>query len=237
MAAPSETGPGRRDDVLTQVADIARQMAESADLDELLQRIVDLGEAYLEGCDGVSMMLIRRGGELMSPAYSSEVAYESDLAQYRNDEGPCLEALREHETIVIDDLRTEQRWPNYRAEALALGVRSMISFRLFVHADTMGALDFYSRTPHAFDDHSRALGQVFASHAAVAMKSAIAEVGLHAALRTRDLIGQAKGILMARESLDAAAAFVRLREVSQARNLALRDLAEEVTRTGQLPDG
>ncbi|MEX0868839.1 MAG: GAF and ANTAR domain-containing protein [Nitriliruptoraceae bacterium] len=223
--------------MLTQVADIACQLAAADDLDELLQRIVDLGEAYLEGCDGVSMMLIRKGGEIMSPAYSSEVAYQSDLAQYRNDEGPCLEALREHETIVIDDLETEQRWPDYRAEALALGVRAMISFRLFIHADTMGALDFYSGSPHAFDDHSRALGQVFASHAAVAMKAAIAEVGLNAALQTRDLIGQAKGILMARGSLDAAAAFARLRQVSQARNVALRDLAEEVTRTGHLPEG
>ncbi|MFA9446071.1 ANTAR domain-containing protein [Egicoccus sp. AB-alg6-2] len=111
----------------------------------------------------------------------------------------------------------------------------MISFRLFLEGDTLGALNFYSATAHAFGARSRLLGQVFASHAAVAMKASIAEVGLHAALESRDVIGQAKGILMAREALTSQAAFDRLRDVSQRRNVALRELAEEATRTGESP--
>jgi GAF domain-containing protein len=182
-------------------------------------------------------MLVRRGGAISSPAYSSEIAYRSDLAQYEADEGPCLEALREHVTVVIDDLEADDRWPAYRAAALPLGVRAMISFRLFVQQDSMGALDFYSSTPHAFGRRARALGQVFASHAAVAMKAAIAEVGLHAALESRDVIGQAKGILMARDGVTAAVAFDRLRTASQRRNVPLRALAADVAETGDLADG
>jgi GAF domain-containing protein len=224
-----------RDRDLEEVAEIARRLAESEDLDELLHRIVELGTAHLEGCDGVSLMLVRAGGRIDSPAYSSRVAYDSDQAQYHTNEGPCLEAIREHATVLIDDLETDERWPNYRRAALELGVRSMISFRLFVHADTMGALDFYSRRPHVFDARSRLLGQVFASHAAVALKSAIVEVGLHTALETRDVIGQAKGILMERERLSPDAAFGRLRALSQRDNVPVRVLAQDIVATGEVP--
>jgi GAF domain-containing protein len=220
---------------LEAVAGIARQLAAAADLDDLLQRIVDLGEHHIDRCDGVSLMLIRGRSQISSPAFSSRVAYASDQAQYETDEGPCLEAIREHETIVIDDLESEVRWPAYRDAALRLGVRSMMSFRLFVLEDTMGALDFYSSRPHAFDGASRLLGEVFASHAAVALKAAIAESGLHTALRTRDVIGQAKGILMERERIGPDAAFDRLRTASQRQNRPLRELALELAQTGELP--
>jgi GAF domain-containing protein len=223
-------------DELELVAAIARQLAEAEDLDHLLQRIVDLGEHYIEGCDGVSLMLIRARGNISSPAYSSVVAYESDLAQYATDEGPCLEAIREHQTVLMDDLETETRWPAYREAALALGVRSMLSFRLFVLEDTMGALDFYSGAPHTFARRARLLGEVFASHAAVALKSAISETSLRAALDTRDVIGQAKGVLMERERIGPDAAFGRLQQLSQDHNRPLRDIAEDLARTGRMPD-
>lgn len=221
--------------VLERLGEMARALSAADDLDGLLQLIVDLGESYLDGCDGVSLMLIGRDRQISSPAYSSKVAYDSDQAQYETDEGPCLDALRHHETIVIDDLETETRWPDYRARALELGVRSMISFRLFVHEDTMGALDFYSATPHAYDRTSRVIGQVFASHAGVALKAAITEAGLDAAIRTRDVIGQAKGIIMERHTVSADTAFQELRRISQHHNRPLRDVAHDIAMTGEIP--
>jgi GAF domain-containing protein len=232
---PGGRGDPAADALLEAVAEIARRLAEADDLDDLLQRVVTLGEAYLDGCEGVSLMFIRKGGVITSPAFSSQVAYDSDQVQYATNEGPCLEAIREQRTVLIDDLATDDRWPRYREQAMALGVRSMVSFRLFVLGDTMGALDFYSSHPHAFDERSQLLGQVFASHAAAAVKAAIAEAGSEAALRTRDVIGQAKGVLMAHEGLTASEAFERLRELSQQRNQPLRELAEEVAATGELP--
>lgn len=218
------------------LGEMARELSGAHDLDELLQLIVDLGEAYLEGCDGVSLMLIGKNRQISSPAYSSKVAYDSDQAQYETDEGPCLDALRQHETIVIDDLETETRWPDYRARALELGVRSMISFRLFAHEDTMGALDFYAATPQAYDRTSRLLGQVFASHASVALKAAITTAGLEATIHTRDVIGQAKGIIMSHHHLTADAAFELLRKISQQMNRPLREVADDIATTGEIPD-
>ena len=221
---------------LSHFAQISRRLAAEDDLDGLLQRIVDLAAAEIDGCDGVSMMLIGRGGRMSTPAFSSITARDSDLAQFATDEGPCLEAIREHETVVIDDLQTEARWPDFRQRALELGVRSMLGVRLFVTGDTFGALDFYSQRPHTFDRRAQLYGQVFASHAAIALKAAITEAGLERALISRDLIGQAKGILMVRHGLTARGAFERLGQLSQERNRPLRECAAEVARTGEYPD-
>lgn len=231
--APDEDLPV--EDLLERVGSIARELAQTEGLDAMFQRVVDLGERFLAHCNGVSMMVVQRGGRVFSPAYSSQVAYEGDQAQYEADEGPCLEAIREHETVIIDDLEEDDRWPGYRERALALGLRSMISFRLFIAGDTMGALNLYSQVPHAFEAHSRIVGQVFASHAAVAMKSAIAEAGLEAALRSRDVIGQAKGIIMERERVTGSEAFERLREISQSQNRRLRDVAADIADSGEIP--
>lgn len=117
------------EELLERISAIGRELSVADGLQATLQRIVDLGQDILEHCDGVSMMLIGRGGVIDSPAYSSSVAYESDLAQYATGQGPCLGAIEQQET-VIDDLETDQRWPDYRARALELGLRSMISVRL-----------------------------------------------------------------------------------------------------------
>ncbi len=221
--------------LLERIGAVGRELADTDGLEATLQHVVDLGEGMLEHCDGVSMMLIGRGGVIKTPAASSQVAYDSDMAQYATGQGPCLEAIRQHETIVMDDLETEERWPDYRARVLELGVRSMISFRLFVTDDSMGALDMYSRRPNAFDWRSQLVGQVFAAQASVAMKAALIEEGLKTAIQSRDVIGQAKGILMARRRLTADMAFDVLKQLSQDRNEKLTEVAATIARTGVPP--
>jgi GAF domain-containing protein len=228
------TMESRLESQLEHVADVARRLAAEDHIDSLLQRIVDVGEEEIEGCDGVSLMLIGKGGRISTPAFSSPVARDSDLAQYESDEGPCLESLREHQTVMIDDLETEPRWPMYREKALQLGVRSMLSIRLFLYEDSMGVLNFYSSLPHAFDRSAQLYGEVFAAHAAIALKAAIVEGGLQQALLSRDVIGQAKGIVMSAEGLSSRDAFARLQSVSQEQNRQLRDVAADVVRTGEL---
>ncbi len=226
---------GGNEALLERIGAIGRELAATDGLPATLQQIVDLGEDMLEHCDGVSMMLIGRGGVIETPAASSKVAYDSDMAQYATGQGPCLEAIRQHETIVMADIETEQRWPDYRERVLELGVRSMISLRLFVTDDSMGALDLYSRRPNAFDWRSQLVGQVFAAQASVAMKAALIEEGLKTAIRSRDVIGQAKGILMARRRLTPDMAFEVLKKLSQDRNEKLAEVAATIARTGELP--
>jgi hypothetical protein len=136
------------------------------------------------------------------------------------------------------------RWPTFATRALDAGIESMLAFRLFAAEETLGALDLYGTSRRAFDEAARALGTVFAAHAALALAGAqvherdLAVVdGLQEALTTRDVIGQAKGILMATRRIDADAAFDVLRVTSQTLNVKLRTVADQVAATGELPDG
>jgi GAF domain-containing protein len=195
---------------------------------------------YIDACEGASISFIRGGRALSTPVWSNRTAYEADQAQYRHNQGPCLQAISVHETIIIDDLAEEQRWPKWREAVLELDLRASISFRLFLVSDggseTFGSLNMFSSRPHAFDGTARALGQVFASHAAVALNAAITEAGLEQAVRSRDVIGLAKGILMERHDLGADEAFQMLRRTCNDRKITMRTLAEQVAESGALPD-
>ena len=217
------------------MASIARELAAADSVDEVLHRTVVLGQRYLDGCDGVSVMLIRKGGRATVPAASSDLAHDAAVAQFAADEGPCFSAIADHEPMASHDLREERRWPAYRVRALELGVRSLLDVRLFAREDTMGALGCYSTAPGTFDGDAAIYAQVFASHAAVALKAAISESGLASALRSRDVNGQAKGVIMEREGVTAEGALERLRQLSQDRQQPLRDLADEIVRTGTIP--
>lgn len=223
------------DDQLERVAGIARRLAEAESLDETLQRVVDLAPGYIDHCDGASVMLVRNG-TVVTPASTGPDAHMADRAQDEVGQGPCLSAIQQEEVIVIPDIKSEERWPKWREKVSGLGWRSMLGLRLFVAEDTMGALNLYSRQREGFDRHSRALGLVFASHAAVAMKAAINEAGLLRALESRDIIGQAKGVLMERERLSGEQAFDRLRQMSNEQNTKVRDLAQHIAESGEVPD-
>ncbi|WP_232807111.1 GAF and ANTAR domain-containing protein [Geodermatophilus chilensis] len=156
--------------------------------------------------------------------------------QERLQEGPCLDAVWEEETVRVEDMRTETRWPRFAAGAVELGALSSLSFQLFVEGDGLGALNLYAREPHAFGEESEDVGLVLAAHAAVALAGAQQEQNLRRAVGNRDLIGQAKGILMERYRLTADQAFQVLARVSQQTNRKLVDVAEELTQTGAVPD-
>jgi GAF domain-containing protein len=138
------------------------------------------------------------------------------------------------ETVRVDDLAADPRWPDLAHRAVRLGVRSTLSFQLFVESDDLGALNLLSRRPGAFTDESERVGLLYTSHIAIALADAL-EVGhLTTALVRRDAIGQAKGILMERYKITADQAFALLAKVSQETNTRLADIAERLALTGDL---
>src|SRR5689334_2667147 len=75
-----------------------------------------------------------------------------DAIQRRYQEGPCVDALRDRNTVRVDDLTTDNRWPDYQREALAhTAVRSTLSYPLVVDQHVLGALSLYADQPDAFD--------------------------------------------------------------------------------------
>ena len=217
-------------------ADIARTLLAEDDVQHTLQKICDLAVETIEGCDHAGISFLK-GKNVSTPAASDDVPRAVDAIQYETGEGPCLDAIRKHEVFATGDLAAEDRWPNFSHRAHdETGVTSMLCFRLFVAADTLGALNLYSKGVDAFDEEASAVGMVFAAHAAIALSSALHDEQMDEALRSRDVIGQAKGILMAREGLTADQAFDSLRRASQRLNVKLRELAAEVAYTGEPPD-
>jgi hypothetical protein len=128
----------------------------------------------------------------------------------------------------------EARWPKFAKLAYAAGARSMLSFQLFVEGDNLGALNLYGDDVNIFDEESEQVGLLVAAHAAVAFSGAQEISQLNQALGTRDLIGQAKGILMERFKISPQQAFHILTRASSETNIKLRDVADHLASSGEI---
>ena len=209
-------------------------------LDEVLGEISALARDALPGAEATSITLIRRG-EAFTAAFAGKLALLADELQYQRGYGPCMDAGRASVTLVVEDMQTEDRWPDYARDVVSLGVRSSLSVPLPFQGEAMGALNNYATTPHAFGEEAVRVGEQVAAVVAVAVanadalaRAADAADNMQAAMRTRAVIEQAKGILMERHRLTADDAFAVLTRASQRTNTKLRDIAEELARTGVL---
>ena len=218
------------------MGDVARTLQhEHGNVDRTLEAITQAAVRAVPHVAECGISYVVRRTEVQARAATSQVPREVDALQERLQQGPCLSAIWDEETVRVADVATDERWPDFAREAPALGVASMLCFRLFVEGDSLGALNLYASVPHAFDAEAEAVGQVFASHAAIALAGAEHEENLRAGLDSRDLIGQAKGILMERFKVTGPAAFTMLVEVSNRTNRKLVDVAGELARTGTTP--
>ena len=210
-------------------AAVARALAEHhADMQSSLATIVQLAVENLDACEFAGISLVEHG-KITSPASSNDIPKTVDKIQSETDEGPCIDAIKEHEVFQTGNLKEERRWPKFSARAhQETGVTSILSIRLFVEENTIGALNLYSTVPDAFDDSDLALASVFAAHASVAMSSARREHTLEQKAESRDVIGRAKGLLMARSGVTDDEAFEMLKKASQRMNIKIRDIATRI---------
>lgn len=206
------------------LGDLAVEMQNNIDSESTLQSIVDGAVAIVPGARWAGISLIE-GRKVTPRAPSDLLVAELDKLQSTLDEGPCVDALRIHHTVHIDDMATEPRWTRFTASAIERGVHSSLSFQLFVSSKNLGSLNLYGEAAGVFGEESVLIGELFAQHASVALVGAADVTQLRSALSNRDAIGQAKGILMHRENITGEAAFQLLVKTSQNANIKLIDLA------------
>ncbi|MET0235678.1 MAG: GAF and ANTAR domain-containing protein [Kibdelosporangium sp.] len=204
---------------------IARTLQAEPDVATTLVAIVKAAVDHVTGVECAGISLVEPGRRIRTVAPTDEVVVAIDEVQYRTGQGPCVEAIAEHQVFRTGDLSAEARWPDFAPAAAATGMRSMLAYRLFVSATTLGSLNLYSRGVDAFSELTEQDGIVFASHAAIALAGAQTEAQLLVAIEHRDLIGMAKGILMNRHGVDAVQAFRMLVESSQTGNIKLHQVA------------
>jgi GAF domain-containing protein len=216
-------------------AAITRSLCSAAGVDATLDRIVSLALRSL-GCEyaGVSYASLRgRGIEIGSA--SDDVVRLADLAQCEVGEGPCLQAMVDGSSCLVQDTVTDPRWPRWSSRAGSLGLRSVIGVPLFEAGETLGALNLYSAMPEAFTEADVETAETYAVHAAAALGRARQELHLRRAIDSRHLVGLAQGILMERFGIDEDSAFAVLRRYSQERNTKLRVVAEQLIENRTLP--
>ena len=218
-----------------QLADIARELAEEKDGEQTLERAVRMPIELIEHCTlaGVS---ITHPQELTCPAVSHEDVRLLDELQHKLQEGPLIE-LRDQDSVVSGNVDTDSRWPKWGAQASGqFRIRSAMAFRLFNDGRKLAALSLYSEKPDAFtrDDHVDAL--VMAAQAAVAVAATLELDQMQLALRSRQTIGEAVGMLRERFGLTSEQAFGVLKRLSSQQNVKLLHIAQHVVETGSLPE-
>ncbi|WP_020658949.1 ANTAR domain-containing protein [Amycolatopsis benzoatilytica] len=216
-------------------------LLDADSLYEAMERVVSAALRIVPEADLASITLRSADGGFHTPVATDEAAEELDRIQYQTGEGPCVEAAR-HERpghALANDLAKSEAFPEFGLRAGRLGFGSLLAATLLPDRKSdlqPGAINLYSRRTDAFDGRAVDAALVLASHASLALAgsaghtaAALKAVHLQRAIDSRDLIGQAKGILMHRRGISADAAFDILRRTSQDLNVKLVELAQTLT--------
>jgi GAF domain-containing protein len=227
--------------VQTAFDELGRLAFAEHSLDSVLGKVTELATRVLPGGPSTSVTIVRNGRPTTAAA-SGRLALELDETQYRLGDGPCLAAATTGHPAEILDTRTAAGWADFAAHAAEWDCSSVLSFPLPVQEKLSGALNVYARQTPLTDTRTRELVSRLAAYAVVPVsnmylyESAVEQVGhLRAALDSRAVIDQAKGILMERLKLTADEAFRVLARASMTTNTKVRDIAELCVRTGEIP--
>lgn len=223
--------PAGVDGVHGRIADLVQGLHGrlTADPGAVIAELVEHAAVEIPGAQYAGVTVTRDRRHIDSPAASHRWPILLDEIQQRHREGPCLTAAWEERIVHVADLEREDRFPRYRLDALAqTPIRSIMAFQLFIADETMGALNVYSEQPGAFGPATQEIGRIFAAHSSVAWTSARRAEQFRRALQSRDVIGQAKGLVMERYAVDAVQAFELLRKLSQDSNVPLIEVATDL---------
>jgi GAF domain-containing protein len=227
------------DPVTQAVSALTRYFVEDATMGETLERVC---EALLEAIPpaqmaGISMTVDGRTGTYI---FSHPDVVEIDRKQYETGDGPCLDAYRSGEIVLVRSTRDPGPYPDFRQVARGHGVLSVLSMPMRTHAQTVGALNLYADHEDAFGDDDIRGAEMFVSQAAFLLANTKSywdartlSENLEQAMKSRATIEQAKGIIMSTTGVSDEEAFEMLRIQSQHEHVKLRDLADEIVQRAQ----
>jgi hypothetical protein len=235
---PDATAGDPLSEVTENVSEMARILFAAGSVTDTLAQVVETAVATIEGCDCAGLFLAQKD-VITIPVHTDPLVDEVDDLQTELGEGPCLDAMSQRMMFYAADLLEDIRWPRFGPRATAAGIRSILALPL----NESGALNLYAQLPGAFGVDDRAKAAILASLADLALSVAHSHEdearrsdNLNLALGTREVIGQAQGILMERERITPDQAFDILRRASQHLNRKLRDVAQDLVDTGERPE-
>ena len=194
--------------------------------------ITSLAGDTLPGACGAGVTLMGADGRHVTAAGTDPVVAQADALQYALEEGPCLAAWEDRAVYRVDDLGTEKRWPRWAAAAHGLGLGSALSAPLVAGDEPLGAIKVYARDTQAFGEREERILSQFGAQAALLVANRLAHdragrlsEELRASLRSRDLVNQAKGLIMQRDSTTEDAAFAHLVSLATRDHRSVQDAA------------
>ncbi|OEU96626.1 ANTAR domain-containing protein [Streptomyces oceani] len=218
------------------LASRAQTLQNQTSVARTLQEVVDLAATTVEGADFAGVTFLGQDGRFDSRAYTATLVMQLDEAQYKLGEGPCQQEMADGDSLrYISDMSAELRWPRFTERARTLGVGSMLVCHLPSPSGTISSLNLYSVKSLAFDASAQNVAAIYAAHATVALSNATVVDNLAKAMDSRQIIGEATGILMERYRVTSPQAFDMLVHASQTMNVKLRVVARQVTKTGISP--
>jgi GAF domain-containing protein len=211
-------------------------------VDTALQLITTLARDTLAGSLGAGVTLLGADGRPTTSASTDPLIDDLDRLQYGLEQGPCLTAWAESTVIKANDLAAEQRWPLWSPQAVALGVRSVLTASMEAGGTSWGAIKVYAQTGQAYDERAEDLlgrladqAAIFVSNVHTARSAQRINNDVETTLRTRDLIATATGIVMSRKGLEYEPAYRHLLSLARNTRTSLKEVAELLVGARVLP--
>ena len=232
MAASYDEYP---QELVQSITALSKLVVANEDVATTVGHIAHLAVHAIDGVEVCSVSMARRG-EIITVASTADLGEQIDRIQYETNEGPCLSSIGKEQTFHIPNMERDETWPTFSERvAQETGVKSMLSYVLDVHEGALGALNLTSTKVESFSKEDVATGSLFAAQAGVALANALTHEAdqhqirqLEEGLQTRQMIGQAVGLVMAAERVDADEAFRMLVRISQTANVKLREMAQQL---------
>jgi len=193
----------------TEFVRVAELLARAqGDMAAALGELTDTAVKVVPGAQHAGITIAGRSGDVETAAASGACAVVLSEVERSYGEGPGLAAASERRRVTIDDVTTDERWPRCcGALAEQTPIRSVMSFGLSGDANGVGALTFCAESVGAFGDKSAVLGFLLATYTSPVLDAVRRDQQFRGALASRDIVGQAKGMLMERFGIGATAAF------------------------------
>ncbi len=215
---------------------LSQFLVADASLHDTLHRVCEIASDAIGGADFAGMSILDEDGTPTTAVFTDQSSPEIDAAQYESGRGPCLDAWRQNRVVRLDDVAAAaDEYTDFSRSALEHGVRSMLSLPLAAGGRSLGAFNLYAREPASFSEDDEVVGTDLATAAAVVLANTTAYLDasqlsqqLSEAMKSRAVIEQAKGILMAAGGRTPDDAFGLLVRASQRENVKLRDIAQRL---------
>jgi GAF domain-containing protein len=235
---------GRERQLVHAFVTLADTLVDDYDVVEFAQELVEDCVSLLD-VDSAGLLLADLRGGLQMLASTSEQTRMLELLQLQSDAGPCLQAFRTGQQVLVDDLGADARWPEFDTRASGEGFGSVVAIPLRLRSERIGALNLFRQAQGRMTDSDLLVAQALADvatigilHQRVLTRGALVNSQLQTALNSRVLIEQAKGVLSERMGLDMDQAFIQLRSMARNSNRHLSDTARTVIEnpSGALPN-